>query len=680
MNKKPLVVAMAIALNSAAMNVAAEVNTSEFDEVVVSATRVSEKASETSRSILVVNSEQLETAQAASVPEALANSANITVSNGPRSSSQGVEIRGLSGARVLQTIDGARQNTVSGHRGSFFIEPEMLQSIEVIRGPAGSLWGSGAIGGVVAQNTKSAQDFLDEDEQFGAYLKQGYETNGSRTKTSGAIYGLSGGIDWLLNGSYYDSNDIKTGDDQVLTNSASLGSSALGKLGWQLDASQRLEISARQNHTNELAPSNPSANVSNSVPLVRRNTDDQNVTAQYQLNPSDNPYLDARAQVYWNNTQFDEDRVTKNQLDSTQYQTLGFSINNRSVMGNSVLSYGVDGYRDTYETVRDDSGQAGQRPGNIDGETQVWGAFTQASVGLTDSLTFEAGVRFDSFENQSHNLDTSASDNEWSPSAALMWQAQSWLTLSARYEQAFRAPNVEEMFSTGTHYCIPSIPGFLPDGLCNTFEINPDLRSETARNKEIKADLRFADLMGDDELAVTVNVFRNDVDDLIVQQVSNPLMGIPGFEQTTSWNNVKDAQLDGFELDARYRIGQTRIAMNYGETQGEDNDTGDYIDGMPANKFHLDVSQGVFEGDIKLGARFTWVDSQTEVPAANSITQYDGYQTWDMYAAWEPAMGTFEGLRVDLAVDNIGDEKYVQAWQTLFEQGRNIKLSARYQF
>ena len=48
--------------------------------------------------------------------------------------------------------------------------------------------------------------------------------------------------------------------------------------------------------------------------------------------------------------------------------------------------------------------------------------------------------------------------------------------------------------------------------------------------------------------------------------------------------------------------------------------------------------------------------------------------------AWEPAKGTFEGLRVDFAVENIGDEEYRQAWQTLYEQGRNFKLSARYSF
>ena len=596
MKKKPLVIAMAIALSGTALSftLAAEESvkpvvqqdankklvTTEFDEVLVSATRISEKASETSRSVAVVDEEQLTVAQASSVANALKNEANITLTNGPRASSQGVEIRGLSGDRVLQTIDGARQNTSSGHRGTYFMDPELLKSIEVLRGPASSLWGSGALGGVVAQNTKSAQDFLAPDETFGGYFKQGYETNGSRTKTSGAIYGQQDSIDWLLNGSYYDSNNIKTGNDETLNNSASQGSSGLAKFGWQADEASRLELSARASKNNELVPSNPSAAVSSSVLLVRRKTDDQNLTLNYSLNPANNPYLDTKMQVYWNSTDYDEDRITKGQQDSTEFRTVGINLNNSSRLGNTLLTYGVDGFRDTIETTRDDSGQVGQRPENIDGETTVWGAFTRADIELTKTLNLDAGLRYDSFKNDSHNLNLSSDDNELSPSLGLVWQTQPWLTLSARYDQAFRAPTVEEMFSSGTHYCIPPIPGFLPQGLCNTFAVNSDLKAETARNKEIKADLRFSELAGDDELALTFNVFRNDVDDFIVQQVSNPWRGIPGFEQTTSWNNVEDARLTGFEISGRYRIGQTRLAMNYGQTHGEDRQTGDDIEDL----------------------------------------------------------------------------------------------------
>ncbi|MCE9777724.1 TonB-dependent hemoglobin/transferrin/lactoferrin family receptor [Shewanella algae] len=683
MNRKPLVMAITLALGTPFLSLAAvaeQVKTAEFDEVLVSATRIQEKVSESSRSAAVVGEEQLAEKQGDSVAEVLKTEANISIANGPRASAQQVEIRGLSGQRVLQTIDGARQNTSAGHRGTFFMDPELLSSVEVVRGPASSLWGSGAIGGVVSQNTKSAREMLDEGQSFGGYLKQGYETNGQRSKSSGAIYGAKGSIDWLLNGSYSDGDNIKAGNDNTLENSASRSRSGLAKFGWQLDEAQRLQLSGRINEISEAVPSNPATDVSNSVPLVRRDSKDSNLTLDYSLAPSSNALLDLDAKFYWNKTDYDENRLTKGQFDTTEYETLGFSIANRSQWQGLKLTYGLDGYRDQIETFRDDSGQSGQRPGNIDGESRVWGAFVAANIALGENWSLDPALRYDSFENESNNLGHSSDDDALSPSLALVWKTAPWLTLSARYDEAFRAPSVEEMYSSGTHYCIPPIPNFLPNGLCNTFEVNENLKAEKAKNKELKADMRFAELAGNDELALSLSVFRNDVDDFIEQRVTNPLHGIPGLEQNTRWDNVDKARLTGFELTGKYRINQTRLSLSYGQTEGKDRHDGGYLANIPANKLVLDLSQGIMAGDMKLGTRVSYNASQDRVPEDNPVNRYQDYTLWDVYLAWEPAMGTFEGLRVDFAIENIGDEEYIQAWQTLMDQGRNFKLSARYRF
>ncbi|OIN12830.1 TonB-dependent receptor [Shewanella algae] len=683
MNRKPLVMAITLALGTPLLSLAAvaeQVKTAEFDEVLVSATRIQEKVSESSRSAAVVGEEQLAEKQGNSVAEVLKTEANINIANGPRASAQQVEIRGLSGQRVLQTIDGARQNASAGHRGTFFMDPELLSSVEVVRGPASSLWGSGAIGGVVSQNTKSAREMLDEGQSFGGYLKQGYETNGQRSKSSGAIYGAKGCIDWLLNGSYSDGDNIKAGNDNTLENSASRSRSGLAKFGWQLDEAQRLQLSGRINEIFEAVPSNPATGVSNSVPLVRRDSKDSNLTLDYSLAPRGNALLDLDAKFYWNKTDYDENRLTKGQFDTTEYETLGFSIANRSQWQGLKLTYGLDGYRDQIETFRDDSGQSGQRPGNIDGESRVWGAFVAANIALGENWSLDPALRYDSFENESNNLGHSSDDDALSPSLALVWKTAPWLTLSARYDEAFRAPSVEEMYSSGTHYCIPPIPNFLPNGLCNTFEVNENLKAEKAKNKELKADMRFAELAGNDELALSLSVFRNDVDDFIEQRVTNPLHGIPRLEQNTRWDNVDKARLTGFELTGKYRINQTRLSLSYGQTEGKDRHDGGYLANIPANKLVLDLSQGIMAGDMKLGTRVSYNASQDRVPKDNPVNRYQDYTLWDVYLAWEPAMGTFEGLRVDFAIENIGDEEYIQAWQTLMDQGRNFKLSARYRF
>ncbi|MBT1443711.1 TonB-dependent hemoglobin/transferrin/lactoferrin family receptor [Shewanella sp. JM162201] len=652
---------------------------------VVTATRTEAAVEDTGRSIAVVDTEKLAELQSASVAQTLAGEANIEISNGPRASSQGVAIRGLSGSRVLQTIDGARQNVSAGHRGSFFIDPELLSSVEVVRGAASSLWGSAAIGGVVAMNTRSVEELLDEGDNFGAYLKQGFETNGDAMRSSGGVYGRGGSLDWLLSGSYRDSDDIDIGGGEALAHSASRSDNALARLGWALSDGQRLELSARSSDISELVPSNPAVAQSRSVPLVRRSTEDSNLNLKYRLAPEQRDWLDLTAQLYQNQSRYQEHRVSRNQFDDTDYDTLGLSVVNKSDFGQSpigalTLLLGADGYRDRIQTVRDANGQPGQRPDNIDGETQVFGVFSSASLSFAENWVAEAGVRYDSYDNESNNLDRSASDNALSPSFGLIWQAEPWLTLSGRYDEAFRAPSVEEMYSSGSHYCIPPIPGFLPRGLCNQFQVNENLRPEQAKNKELKADLQFSNLAGDDELLLSASVFRNDIDDFIVQRVTDPLMGIPGLEQYTRWDNVTAARLTGFELEGSYRYGATLFGFSYGETRGKDKLDGSYIEGMPANKLKLDLSRAIMDGDMKLGSRYLYVAIQDEVPAGHSVGSYDDYGLWDLYLSWQPQAGTLSGTRVDFAIENVGDEQYRRAWQTLYEPGRNFKLSLGYRF
>src|SRR5690606_40939425 len=63
----------------------------------------------------------------------------------------------------LVLVEGARQNFQrSGHgaNGAFYLEPEMLKSVDVTRGPTSTIYGSGAIGGVVAFELLDADDIL----------------------------------------------------------------------------------------------------------------------------------------------------------------------------------------------------------------------------------------------------------------------------------------------------------------------------------------------------------------------------------------------------------------------------------------------------------------------------------------------------------------------------------------
>ncbi|WP_422410396.1 MULTISPECIES: TonB-dependent hemoglobin/transferrin/lactoferrin family receptor [unclassified Endozoicomonas] len=657
-----------------------QTNATLLNQVTVTATRSEKDITDVAQTIEVVDQYQIQQEQPESVAQAVQSLPNVSVSGGPRTSSQNINIRGLEGTRVLQITDGARQNFSNGHRGSYFTDPELLKSIEVVKGPSSNLWGSGAIGGVVVQNTKTAEEMLEPGETLGGYVSQGFHSNNNESRTSGSLYGVNDNFDWLLNGYYNDGGNYETGtsgegNGDEVENSGSREQGGMAKLGWQLNDDSRLEFKAQQAQTNAKVPSNPATAVDTDSPLIIQESTNTNLSAAYLFNP-DSVLVDSKFQLFYTDTEFDEYRIEDEQTDNTRYKTLGAAFTNVSKLTHLDLTYGLDAYKNTIETVRDDFGNEGNRPENLDGESTTAGAFVQADVPLAEAWTLQTGVRYDRFETKDNRPDSDIeekkqSDNAVSPSVALIWDTTDWLTLTASYNEAFRAPNMEEMFSTGTHFATPVGT--------NRFVPNPNLKPEEAKNKEISARMNFAGLLSDDELTITANVFQNDVDNFITQFVYDPnIFGVP---TKTTWKNVDEAQLKGFELAGQYRYQDIQLGLSYGQTRGEDKKTGEYLDNIPADKVVADAAYLMLQGDLKIGSRYTYVSAQEDIRSDyDGQSSYDSYDLVDLYASYEPTTGALKGIKTDLTVNNLMNEYYISAWETLYEPGRNIKLNVRYMF
>ena len=97
-----------------------------------------------------------------------------------------MNIRGIGGAfasdenRMIMQIDGVTSFFEMYRAGSFFFDSELLKEVEVLRGPASStMFGSGAIGGVVSARTKDASDFLEGDDELAVRTKALWDSNGN---------------------------------------------------------------------------------------------------------------------------------------------------------------------------------------------------------------------------------------------------------------------------------------------------------------------------------------------------------------------------------------------------------------------------------------------------------------------------------------------------------------------
>jgi outer membrane receptor for ferrienterochelin and colicin len=116
--------------------------------------------------VTVVGREEIERRDARSVLDLIRDIPGVESSGVPRTTAMQPVIRGLGDERIVLRTDGARNNFNADHRGRTFVDPELLRQVEVLRGPGSSLYGSGALGGVISLRTIEVEDILQPGERF----------------------------------------------------------------------------------------------------------------------------------------------------------------------------------------------------------------------------------------------------------------------------------------------------------------------------------------------------------------------------------------------------------------------------------------------------------------------------------------------------------------------------------
>ncbi len=118
------------------------------------------------------------------------------------------------------------------------------------------------------------------------------------------------------------------------------------------------------------------------------------------------------------------------------------------------------------------------------------------------------------------------------------------------------------------------------------------MRPETAKNKEITANLHFDSLFKqDDKFKIEATYFRNDVKDLINLKIFNNPNPNPNPNGNTvllptnsQYQNIANARLSGIELQAQYQTERLTLFTNYGSTKGRDKDSGEALSPLPQAK------------------------------------------------------------------------------------------------
>ncbi|MDQ3078762.1 MAG: TonB-dependent receptor plug domain-containing protein, partial [Pseudomonadota bacterium] len=121
--------------------------------IVVTASRTPEAAAETPASVTLLDAKRIESVGAPLVTDLLRLSPSVAVSvSGPAGSLTDVRIRGAEANHTLLFVEGIRVNDPAAGNAPRFelLNADLASRIEIVRGPQSALWGSEAIGGVIA--------------------------------------------------------------------------------------------------------------------------------------------------------------------------------------------------------------------------------------------------------------------------------------------------------------------------------------------------------------------------------------------------------------------------------------------------------------------------------------------------------------------------------------------------
>jgi hemoglobin/transferrin/lactoferrin receptor protein len=632
----------------------------QLDGIVITLSKTAESAIDTLGGSSSVGKEQLDQQfQADTTSQVLRTVPGVSTQENGRDTAQSVNIRGLQDfGRVNVLIDGARQNFQrSGHssNGVYYLEPEMLKRVDITRGPTATIYGSGAVGGVVAFDVLDADDILKPGEYAAIRTRTRYSFNGDGRLVSGTGAVRIGNFDILgqLNGRWSDSYEDGNGNE--VPNSGDTTKSNLFKARWRSDGHQvtGTAIDYRSDFIDQLGT------------VLRRTTvDNEQYTLGYSFARPDTPLLDFSIKAYTNRTSLDQTRLTFSPFEpigsrrSFNIETTGGDVFNTSRFnfGNTrlALTYGGDTFEDRVTTF-DPIGNGDELTPS--GRRSVSGAFVQSKLTFFDRIDLISALRYDRYELEGGGV---SSDGERvSPKITAGVTPLKGLTLFATYAEGYRAPAITETLINGVHPAPAPFP-LLP---------NPDLKPEVAHNAEAGVNLKYDGLFSSrDAFRAKLVAFRNKVDDYIDGvQIPDPASPV-GID--FQYQNIANATLRGIEIEAVYDARAWFVGLGAHRIRGENDDTGAPLLTVPADQLTLTLGFRALNERLVAGTRARLVAAQNRVPAGATILPTDGYSVFDIFAEYAVS----ENAVVNLNVDNVFDRNYRQYLDLENSPGLNARV------
>ena len=509
---------------STAAKAATAENPQQLGELTVSATRTERAVDAVPNTVTVRNRQQLDRRDARDLKDLLSDEVDLDVkamtprftaagASTGRSGNEGINIRGLEGNRVLMMVDGIRvpQSFAFGAFASGradFVDLNSLASVEVLRGPTSTSYGSDGLAGALSLRTLSPEDLLVNGKTFAGFAKlTGMSVDDSKRASAAVAFGAG---DWssLVQATVQRGHETENEGDNDAPNATRTKpnptdfetNSVMAKLGYRVNANHRLmgtlEYRERKIDTNVLtAVTAPPA--TGTLPgtavlglVAHDKLERTRVSLEHRYEDLNATWLQqATTHVYLQDSetrQFsNEDRNTaadRTRLGTYTERVIGLSSQAQTQLANQRLSYGVDLSRNTIEGVRDGTvppaGETFPSKPFPDTTYTLAGAFVQDEIEAGD-LTIIPALRFEHYklspkqDGYSGQI-VSLSDRAVTPRIGLIWRATPSVQPYVNWAQGFRAPTPDQV---NNGFANP-IQGYQSIG-------NPDLKAEHANSWEL---------------------------------------------------------------------------------------------------------------------------------------------------------------------------------------------------
>ena len=652
-----------------------------LDRMIISA-GAEKVAIDTPQAVSALDQEDIDQTQASTIGDLLEGLPGVNVQGGVGQLGQGFNIRGMGTAigdsdnRILLTVDGVTKFYEQYRMGALFTEPELYKRVEVLRGPASStLYGAGALAGVVNFTTKDASDFLSDGDPLAVRLKAATETNAEAHTLSGIVaVQPTDGVELLGSYNYRRSEDYKDGNGDTVAASATLSDSWLVKARVAIGGNRNHAIWASyQDWISDAPQVYDQISAATGSSLMRRKVHDKTAVLGYVNDFDGSKIFNVEAQIAYSLSKVHQTETTflgPLAYSDFSYESWQAKLQNRSEfdLGGDWTTYLIVGGQWSEQKRRNPRvGLTGTvTPGagiHPEGDMIRYGLFGQLEIVWSDKLTIMPGVRVDWTDLKPGAtvvggtvLTQKVKDSGVSPKLAALYNLTPWLGVFGSVARTVRMPNVDEVFTRSA-----------------TRPNNPDLRPEKSDNIEAGFTLSFDGLLGkNDRFRAKTTFFRNDVKDLIVNVAATA--GTPYFQ------NINRSRFKGVEVEAEYGLGGFFARANASFIDGRNRLTGEYLNTIPANDYRVTLGYADAATGLSGGWTGEFAERQDKVTtgafaSAGSGLPTPGYSVHNLFLAFKPQSGPAKGFEFRLAVDNLFDKYYRRHLSALAAEGQSFKFT-----